>query len=228
MTTKQTSLMPLLLSIIFLSTIHPTTTLPSLPQSWAAHKRALLQLQSDVASGGGNTTTVGLKMPTAGDTDDDDEAEATVVTKPPTPSLDNLITTMSPKPTEQQAEQILKLLLANLDHGDVRSIALKLLPEYTKFCLTTLDCEELHSALRRLYLMRYSELQLALHRMDKLGLLLRRVQYLVEQGTLDAAGSIKLPPPHHHGNSDNHHDRRKMKAQPTLKRKPNGHLSRAA
>jgi hypothetical protein len=98
-----------------------------------------------------------------------------------------------PKPTEQQAESILKLLLANLDRGDVRSIAQQLLSEYTKHCLTALDCEELHSALRRLFLSRYSELQLALHRMDKLGLLLRRIQYLADQGALDTG----LQRPHH-------------------------------
>ena len=80
-----------------------------------------------------------------------------------------------PQVSEMQFSGALKLLLAHLDHGDVKTVAMKLLPEYKKLCATTIDCEELHSALRRLYLTRYSELQLALHRMDKLGLLLRRV-----------------------------------------------------
>jgi hypothetical protein len=85
------------------------------------------------------------------------------------------------KPTEQLAASVLKLLLSNLDHGDVRTIALKLLPEYTKLCPTSFDCEELHAALRRLYIARHAELQLALHRKKKLSLLLRRIQYMVEQ-----------------------------------------------
>ena len=123
-------------------------------------------------------------------------------------TLDNpvLPTPLPTKPTEQQAESILKLLLANLDKGDVRTIAQILLPEYTQYCINALDCEELHSALRRLYLARYSELQLALHRMDKLGLLLRRIQYLIEQSALDT------------GLHHRHHNRRRRDYPPALKR----------
>ena len=197
----------MLLPAILVLTINSiSTALPSAPQDWASHKRALLQLQSNIsANRDGNTTTAGtgMKLPTV----DLDSVDTTVTAQPPTtPAIITAYMEMTTvtKPTEQQAEQILKLLLANLDHGDVRSIALKLLPEYTKFCATTMDCEELHSALRRLYLTRYSELQLALHRMDKLGLLLRRVQYLIEQGTLDAG--VTSPPHHHHGG---HHRRRR-------------------
>jgi hypothetical protein len=106
------------------------------------------------------------------------------------------------KPTEQQAELVLKLLLANLDHGDVRTIALKLLPEYTKFCSTPIDCEELRTAMRRLYIARYSELQLAFQRMDKLGLLMRRMQYMTEKGAIDAghsrSGLHRRRPGHQH------------------------------
>ena len=186
------------LTLILIILVHSNNALPSLPKSWTA--RTLLQ--SDIASCGDTTTIVALKLPS------DDSA---------TPSLDDLIPTMIiTKPTEQQAEQILKLMLVSLDRGDVKSIAMKLMPEYTKFCLTTLDCEELHSALRRLYLARYSELQLSLHRMDKLGLLLRRVQYLVEQSALDAA-SIKVPHANH-----KHHRRHN---HPTLKRKPNSQMA---
>jgi hypothetical protein len=128
---------------------------------------------------------------------------------PPTDTIENFIPTPLPssKQTEQQAESILKLLLANLDKGDVRTIAQILLPEYTKYCINTLDCEELHSALRRLYLARYSELQLALHRMDKLGLLLRRIQYLTEQSALDTG---LIPHRSHH--------RRSRDYPPALKR----------
>ena len=91
--------------------------------------------------------------------------------------------TITPAETPQlQADSLIKLMFANLDHGDVRSVAQLLLPQYTQLCLV--DCEELHSAIRHLYITRYSELQLELHRMDKLGLLLRQIQYLVAQGSL--------------------------------------------
>ena len=177
------SIIPLLITLLFL---HPTTPLPSTPQSWASHKRALMQLQSDLAVGDGNSTAT---------------LKPTETTTPP----------LSTKPTEQQAESLLKLMLASLDHGDVRTIAMKLLPEYTKSCSTGIDCDELQSAMRRLYLSRYSELQLALHRMDKLGLLLRRIQYLAEQGALDSGV---------HGMPHNHHGNRKLSpiAIPALKR----------
>ena len=137
---------------------------------------------------------MGLKLPEINNSHitHNDETKPTNTRPSSTPSIDNLIPS---KPTEQQTEQILKLLLANLDHGDVKTVAMKLLPEYKKVCATTIDCEQLHSALRRLYLTRYSELQLSLHRMDKLGLLLRRVQYLIEQSQLDAG--IDAPPYHH-------------------------------
>jgi hypothetical protein len=146
-----------------------------------------MQLQSDIAASDGNSTSAGstLKL--------------------------NTSNPLSTKPTEQQADLILKLMLANLDHCDVRSIAQKLLPEYAKSCATSLDCDDLHSAMRRLYLKRYSELQLALHRMDKLGLLLRRVQYLAEQNTLNA-GATRLPVPH-----DGHHRQLPATSPVTLK-----------
>ena len=115
------SIIPLLITLLFL---HPTTPLPSTPQSWASHKRALMQLQSDLAVGDGNSTAT---------------LKPTETTTPP----------LSTKPTEQQAESLLKLMLASLDHGDVRTIAMKLLPEYTKSCSTGIDCDELQSAMRR-------------------------------------------------------------------------------
>jgi hypothetical protein len=181
-----------LLSTIFILAIHTTTSIPT--------SRALLQ--SDIDARGENTTAMGLKLPEFKPFTHNDETSPPN-TRPSTPSPDNLIPS---KPTEQQAETILKLLLANLDHGDVRTVAMKLLPEYKKLCTTNIDCEELHSALRRLYLTRYSELQLSLHRMDKLGLLLRRVQYLIEQSQLDAG--IDAPPYRH----------RRRTYKPSLKR----------
>jgi hypothetical protein len=144
---------------------------------------------------------------------DDNTNNATIpplsATRPSTPTPDRLATSAI-QPTEQQAESILKLLFANLDRGDVRTIAMKMMPEYTKLCLTSFECEELRSALRRLYRTRYSELQLSLHRMDKLGLLLRRIEYLAEQDALDAQ---QIRP---HG--DHHRKRRPGDFHPKLQR----------
>jgi hypothetical protein len=176
--------------IIMISIIFTTSTkaLPTAPQSWAAHKRALFQLQSDIA----NST-------------------------PPPPNSTSTLRPPPLAPPDDAVAKLLQLLITGIRHHppseEIDTIALKLLPEYLNFFeATTAPPAQLKASIRHLYLTHYSELELELVHMEKLGILLRRLQWMTESD-----------PPHHSHHHDNHHHHRRRPGGgddpvPTLKR----------
>ena len=180
-----------IITAILLHTTVQTTSHPSTPQSWASHKRALLQLQNDIA-----TTSLSSSS--------DEGGNAT------SPLLDAEST------LEQKAEQLLELLVTSIKRhsgDDVDDIALKLFPNYITYFqdTTTTIMTQLKALMRRLYLTHYGDLELELMQMDKLGLLMRRLQRMTDVDE----GSEKKPSHHHH---QHHHDRRRPGPLPALKR----------
>lgn len=206
--------------------------LPSTRQDWAAHKRALLQLQNESLSthptqstepppsgsdnhGAGNASTTPTKRTdpqesnqtpykAANPTPDIVNYHTPNHRGPPTPIVENLIISSTPI-LENRAESVLQLLLENADQDDVKTTALQLLPEYIKLCPTPIDCEKFGAAVRRQYLTKYSNLEQKMRRMDKVGLLLRRIRHLLGQkyshgNTPETDGNAK-----HHS----HHERRR-------------------
>ena len=175
----------MMVAMLSLTTYHSATALPSLPQNWVAHKRALLQLQLDIATeptppDDGNSTAAPSITPLRTQPTTADGADPLYDHATDYHSALDAIMPVTKAAAEHRADSILKLLLANLDTSDVKTIALKFLPDYTKYCLTAFDCEELGAALRRLYLTRYRDLEQSIQRMDKLGYILHRIQFMVE------------------------------------------------
>jgi hypothetical protein len=76
---------------------------------------------------------------------------------------------------------MLKLLLENVDHSDPKTMAKKFLPDYARLCSTAFDCEVFGATIRRLYLTKYNELEHLIHRMDRAGPVLRRIQHAIKK-----------------------------------------------
>jgi hypothetical protein len=162
----------LLLATIFI--VHTASSLPTAPQSWAAHKRALFQLQNDIA----NSST------------------------PPPPNSTSTLRPPPLAPADDAVAKLLQLLITGIRHHppseEIDTIALSLLPDYLNFFeATTTPPAQLKASIRHLYLTHYSELELELVHMEKLGILLRRLQLMTES---------EPHPPHH---SHHHHHRRR-------------------
>jgi hypothetical protein len=94
-----------LITILLIVTTQTTFSLPTPPQSWAAHKRALMQLQNDLLllQSHSNTTDGGNSSATATTTASTDKKESTekysTTTKPLWPILDFAPTYLATGPT---------------------------------------------------------------------------------------------------------------------------------
>ena len=183
-------------AMLLLLLVQSASALPSIPQNWATHKRALLQTnlvpkEPPDDSDGNSTATPSTQLRDPYPIYD----HATDYHAAPATTLEEILLPITTVSAESRTESILKLLLANLDHSDVKTMAMKLLPEYARYCSDALDCDELNASVRRLYYARYTELEQSLQRMDKLGYLLRRIQTMLKHTPAN-----DLPPHHHHHN----------------------------
>lgn len=229
-------------TIWLISLTHPAATLPSIQQNWAAHKRALLQLQSELASNQsaitpppistanddsspGNASTSSMRLDTPSEEHPHEEKTDQHPDKhqyhtpqhpnPPTPALDSMpiahtAATSTPIPTfDDRAESMLKLLLENVDHSDAKTMAQKFLPYYANQCRTAFDCEEFGATIRRLYLTKYNELEQLIHKMDKTGPVLRRIQHMMKKHLHSDESSESKQRKEHHLHRHHHSGRRR-------------------
>ena len=178
--TTTTLLVTLARTILLLTATQPAEGLTP-QQSWAAHKRALLQSELAAAAAGGRgngTATPAVTSPPA--------------TRPSTPS---------PPPLLSPADALLDRLLSLLDRSDpLPALARRLLPEYLRAMRSIRDFAELKDR----YAARLGRADHELWRMDQLGALLARLQSLAS-----TASSYPPPPPHHHHH--HHHERRRRR-----------------
>jgi hypothetical protein len=209
--------------ILIIQAITPTTSLPSPPQPWAAHKRALLQLQSEIAAlgkndnGEGNSTTPILQPPS---TSTASRPNTPSPTTNPSLSLSLTLPSTTPSSLPQPStdpDSLLNLLLARLDTCtigcEIKTLAQTVLWEYKQFAQSAIDRMDI----KTLYLARYKETERSVKRMQSLGHLLVHLQQMLENEQpppTTHTGHYQPPDEQHrppHNPHRNHHRRRELK-----------------